>query len=337
MPLARIIGSRHGHAEDELTQQLQAAGYEVEVVAAGQDRAGFADLEIELDALPADQAVQAALRLAREGADVFVAPGALAPLQAEAAARSERERLEREQIARQAAARRRQEEERRREAELQAVLLHASREQERQRLAALEAERRAQQEAEPIRAAEEQERRRLAAMEAQRQAAARQAAARPAAYVARLSDPRTRVEDPGHTPPRRIPLSRQQQWQRAAFFGSLVVLTVMLGFAAAMNLRPAPPIPAKMLQNSAQQNVPFGAASITPPAASAPVPARATAAAPKPAPRPSATRPKPARPAPRARHSRRYLEDEVVVRHFGASRSARAQSHAAVRRYSDEN
>jgi len=303
MPFARIISSQHGGAEDQLTQQLQAAGYQVELVTPAEDRSSFADLEIELDAVPADQALEAAFRMARAGADVFIAPGALAG-PGEAAAQAERERLEREQMAREAAAeRQRQQEERRREAELEAVLLRASQEQERQRLAAIEAHRRA---------------------------AAQQALAPVAAPPAAVQPVARRV-----SPARRVAFSRQQQWQRAVFFASLIALAVMLGFAAAMNLRPAQPIPTKMLQNGAQQNVPFGAASITPSTTSAPP--RAAAPAPKPAPRPSAARPKPVRPAPRARHSRNNFQDEVVVRHYTASPAPRAQSQASVRRYSDEN
>ncbi len=77
MPVARIV-SRHvapSPALHELSERLRAAGYQVEVVtpdAAASD----ADLVIELSELPAREAVDTALRLAREGgSDLFIAPG----------------------------------------------------------------------------------------------------------------------------------------------------------------------------------------------------------------------------------------------------------------------
>ncbi len=409
MRVARIITSQqHGEDEDELKRQLQAAGDEVDVAAPGQAGAGRADLEVELQSVSAEQALDTALRLARGDADVYIAPGVLpqAPVpqavpavvveqqavvpepmsepstaaepqtQAEADPAAEEARgpslfqrvgtawAERQQRAQerrlQRELRAREEDERRRQ---QALELQRRREQEErarvERLRVLREEmaREATLRAQHAREKEESERRRaaelprqvfrpapasdtqrLAAMEAQMQPAARVPAVRrpisPPAGPRRVAPPR-----------RRIASRRERQWQWAALLASLVALMAMLGFAAAMNLHPVEPLPAQMLQNNAQQQVPFGAATITPakPASVAPVRASAPAGRPtavsparKPAPRPSAAREKTVRSSPRAHRSdNRVADDSVVVHHYASPNSAPAQS-AEIRRYSDQ-
>ncbi len=76
MPVARIVT----HISDQspevkhLSERLQAEGYDVVIAPPGSD--GAADLVIELDALPAEEALDAAARLARESdADIYIAPG----------------------------------------------------------------------------------------------------------------------------------------------------------------------------------------------------------------------------------------------------------------------
>jgi hypothetical protein len=438
MPLARIISSQHGTDESEIKRHLQATGYEVEVTAPGQGSSRVADLEIDLEYLTAAQAMDAALRMADDGADVFIAPGvvrqqsapqsppvieqsAIVPASAqqqptaepqpnvepangnadlrgpsllervgavweERQRRTEERRLERERQAR-------EEDERRRH---QALELQRRREQEeraraeQERLEREQMTREAVLRAERARQIEESERRRaaelprqalrtaqppdtqrLAAMEAQMQTAPavrkgglaapkspvapkpgvaapqRTAAAAPPRPASRPSAPRAIVG-----PPRRIPSPRDRQWQRATLLASLVALMAMLGFAAAMKLRPVEPLPSQMLQNNAEQKVPFGPATISPPVPAAkttPAPVatrpRATAVAParKPAPRPSAAREKPVRhqsPPPRARRSANHLlaQDEVVVRHYPSASSPTSQrtDTSGIRRYSDQ-
>ncbi len=126
-----------------------------------------------------------------------------------------------------------------------------------------------------------------------------------------------------------------------------IVLLFVLGIVAYANRRPASPLSLGALTRGAstQQQAPFGAATVTPPA---PV------AAPKPSPAvPPATaqkRTSPARPAAhrnarrlrRAPHTRKeeddaVAEDEVVVRHFQTQRPRQqpTTSSAKLKRYSD--
>ncbi len=75
--LARIFTRQHDGLR-ELSDKLEAAGYEVEVWAPGQMPHTPADLELTLETMPAETALQVAQRAADEtGADVFVSPGAI--------------------------------------------------------------------------------------------------------------------------------------------------------------------------------------------------------------------------------------------------------------------
>jgi hypothetical protein len=279
----------------------------------------------------------------------------------DAALRAERERVEREAMAREAAHR--------------AEIAHAE-EQEAQRAAALAAERvrLRGEEAERIRVQREEEG--AAALASER----------------REPEPPRHLENPALPPPaevctpaaelvyadaapglhprlvhrrRRIPSARERQWQRAAFLASIVTLAAMLGFALAANMRPKSPLPASLIQNEAQQQVPFGPAKmdvssagrpakVAPPlsrpgkpALSAVEGARQGGGVPTQAAPPRASqKPSPAKPAPprRARRVSResdiVAEDEVIVRHAPTSHAQRAQAQRAtpgVRRISDEN
>jgi hypothetical protein len=81
MPVARIVTRQALHesqALNGLPEQLRAAGYQVEIVAPGTEGPA-ADLVIELDELPAGEALDTAIRLARAvNADLYVAPGVVA-------------------------------------------------------------------------------------------------------------------------------------------------------------------------------------------------------------------------------------------------------------------
>jgi hypothetical protein len=61
-------------------------------------------------------------------------------------------------------------------------------------------------------------------------------------------------------PSRRMPSARERHWQRAALIASIATLAAMLGYAIAANMHPASPLPASLMQNGAQQQVPFGPA-----------------------------------------------------------------------------
>jgi hypothetical protein len=180
MPLARII-SRRSEDALSLVNELHAQGYEVEVFAPDEPMEGEADLELTIETVPVTQAGAIVESRANGNADLFVAPGVMAPVVDETAAaaqvraqeeQSRRERNEQERIAleqKRAAeeAEQRVLAERRRvaeEAERQRVLSEQLRqaeaaERERQRLLAAEAAARERREAEE---------RRLAALEAQR-------------------------------------------------------------------------------------------------------------------------------------------------------------------------
>jgi hypothetical protein len=256
----------------------------------------------------------------------------------DAAVRAERERAEREAMAREAARR--------------AELFHAE-EQERRRLAAIQAER--------MRAQREQDAQRAAALAAERTRLQREEEARRAAALAserREPEPRRPVEQPAppiaepvyaSAPPvfrrrlvrrrRRIPSARQRQWQRAAFLASVTTLAAMLGFALAANMRAKSPLPASLIQNQVQQQIPFGPAKAVPAATQTSAPVRAAVPVKTGAPKPSPAKPAAPRRS-RSGSSERDIvaEDEVIVRHHRpASRLQRPQTTAAIRKITDEN
>jgi hypothetical protein len=249
---------------------------------------------------------------------------------------AEQERVLREQMARDAA-------------------LRAERERAEREATAREAARRAE-----IARAEEQERRRLAGIEA-----GREPATPPAEVPARPRPAENYVPEPAYAdaapefrrapvrPPRRIPSRREQQWQRAALLASVATLAAMIGFALAGSVHRSSPIPASLIQNEAQQQVPFGPAkmdisSAGKAAVSAPASAQSGAAkgrqiALKPVPRATTSKkPSPAKPVPQrraqrvSRESNLVANDEVIVHHVPA-RTQRAQSTPGVRRITDEN
>ena len=148
------------------------------------------------------------------------------------------------------------------------------------------------------------------------------------------------------TLPRRT-TRRDQRFQRAALFASVVALLVMLGFAVALNVHPGAPIPHSMVQNPVQEKSPFGAASIAP-ATSIAKPAPVQTATRTALPQRDATPAKAAKPSPekkpvraRRRASDDYAaEDEVIIHHYGTTQSKHppaAQTRAGVRKYSDQD
>jgi hypothetical protein len=77
MPLARVI-TRNPDDARELHQQLVERGYDVEYADPSALNAGPADLEIDLQRRPLDEALRLASEWAEiSGADVYIAPGAL--------------------------------------------------------------------------------------------------------------------------------------------------------------------------------------------------------------------------------------------------------------------
>src|SRR5512146_3543107 len=85
MPVARIVTRNVAETSPSLqalTERLRSAGYEIELAQPGTGAAG-ADLLIELDQLPAREALDGAVQLARASdADLFVAPGLFANVEA---------------------------------------------------------------------------------------------------------------------------------------------------------------------------------------------------------------------------------------------------------------
>jgi hypothetical protein len=80
MPLARIVTRRPADAA-ALAGYLHRLGYVVEVVSPGSAKASSAELDVEVERVPASQALKHAARLAKENsADVLLAPGALQQL-----------------------------------------------------------------------------------------------------------------------------------------------------------------------------------------------------------------------------------------------------------------
>ena len=73
MPLARVRTS-FPNIPEELKQQLQLAGYDIEIVSPGKKVPKPADLELTLETLP----VREALKSASRSSTVYIAPGALA-------------------------------------------------------------------------------------------------------------------------------------------------------------------------------------------------------------------------------------------------------------------
>ena len=145
-----------------------------------------------------------------------------------------------------------------------------------------------------------------------------------------------------HRPITRRTSGRDRRFQRAAMIASVVALVAMLGFAAALNIRPTSPLPNGMVQNPVQEQRPFGAAHITPATTTTP------AASPKPVAHsalpqrdaapvsPKASKPSPQR-TRRAARDNYVAEDEVVVHHYGAAQKHPpvAQTQAGVRKFSD--
>ncbi len=237
-------------------------------------------------------------------------------LEAEARERAERERIRREEEVE------RERQRREREAERQAAL-----DAERARLAA---------ETERLRA----ERERIAR---EREIAAAAMAQPPAARPAPQSTPAAELSLTSRVPPRprpysyaaRRPAGRQKRLQRATLAASIVALVLMLGLAAALNLRQESPVPNSVVQNPAQQEVPFGPARINPkPLPHPAVTPRVQKPSPVQQPRHSA--------APHRRASREsdlVADDEVVIHQYRpAPRHQTAQSRASdgVKRISDQ-
>jgi hypothetical protein len=249
-------------------------------------------------------------------------------------------------------------------------------ERERLRLQRAAEEQRLRREQEERRAALEAERARLAA-EAERARAEQERVAREAAWVAQPTPaPAMPPEAPiavapvaavPVTPPlpvarprapvrRAVPRPRatirrtsrrDQRFQRAALFASVVALLAMLGFAIAMNIHPGAPIPHSMVQNPVQEKSPFGAASITPATSSA-KPAPVQAVSHTALPQRDATPATTAKPSPgkkpaaaRRRASNNYVaEDEVVIHHYGttpAKHPPATQTRAGVPKYTDQD
>ncbi|MGZ4823630.1 MAG: hypothetical protein ACXVZT_03365 [Terriglobales bacterium] len=270
----------------------------------------------------------------------------------------ERERVLREQMAQDSAQRAEQERAVRealaREAARRAEEAHAA-EPERLRLAALEAER--------LRVIREREAQRAAALAAERAARPRDVETLPPSRVSPVPALVTHAivaDAMPVSPPRLVPTGRrssqrERQWQRAAFVASIATLAAMIGFAIAANRHPNSPLPASLMQNEAQQQVPFGPARMD--VSTVGKAAGAGAAVPA-LPRPSLTKQaaqapsqvwqKPSAGKSASRRNRRHVppserdtsaDDEVVVRHLQATPQAaqRAQKSSGVRRYSDEN
>ncbi len=274
----------------------------------------------ERERLAAEQARVLREQLAREVAARAERERIECEVMARAAAeRAERERMERETMAREAARRAeiaRIEEEERREAALAAERLRVVREPE----------------SEPVTAPETQEwvaRRQRGPVDVDSVAEQPLSTADPE-RVPSMPSPRPRRVRPR----RRIPTSRERQWQRAALVASIATLAAMLGFAIATTMAPSAPLPTSLMENKAQQQVPFGPArmdvSSTKTAKPAAVPLRTAPA------KPTAAKPVPHRARRVSRERDIVAEDEVIVRHAPTSKAQRAQS-TGVRRFSDEN
>ena len=161
--------------------------------------------------------------------------------------------------------------------------------------------------------------------------------------------------------PRRLSSPRERQWQQAALLASVATLAAMIGFAIAANVRPSSPLPASLLQNGAQQQVPFGPAKMDLSATDR-TPAASVRSLPHPASVPSLAdrslatergvahtraatlqKPSPAKPVGKSRTRRGTREsevtadDEVIVRRIPAALAQHAQTTAGVRRYTDED
>jgi hypothetical protein len=124
----------------------------------------------------------------------------------------------------------------------------------------------------------------------------------------------------------------------------------MLGFALAANMHRGSPLPASLIHNRVQQQVPFGPAKIVPAAAdatAAPTEPAAPAGAVAPnraaaSVKASAPKPTPAVPARQSAVRRPpresdIAEDEVIIHHFPRSSTQRAQTRAGVRHITDDN
>jgi hypothetical protein len=286
----------------------------------------------------------------------------------EAAVRAERERVQREATAREAAQRAElahaAQQERRRLDTVQEERMRLQREQEEQYAAARRAQRLHQQ--------REAEAERLRQM---REAGAQHAPSptftpvqprvteQPAAPLhAGFTDAAPQLKPKPRRRPRRLASPRERQWQQAALLASVATLAAMIGFAIAANVRPSSPLPASLLQNGAQQQVPFGPAkmdlSVVDRTPAAPVRSRShPASVPSVDDRSLAAeergvahsraatlqKPSPAKPVvkSRARRSTRASEvtadDEVIVRRIPAAPAQHAQTTAGVRRYTDED
>jgi len=285
----------------------------------------------------------------------------------EATVRAERERVQREAMAREAANRAElahaAEQERRRLDSVQEERMRLQREQEEQYAAALRAQRLHQQ--------REAEAERLRQM---REAGTQPAPAptvtpvqprvteQPASvFHAGFTDAAPQLKSKPRRRPRRLSSPRERQWQQAALLASVATLAAMIGFAIAANVRPSSPLPASLLQNGAQQQVPFGPAKMDLSATDR-TPAAPVRSLPHPASVPSLAdrslatergvahtraatlqKPSPAKPVgkPRTRRGTRESEvtadDEVIVRRIPAAPAQHAQTTAGVRRYTDED
>jgi hypothetical protein len=153
-------------------------------------------------------------------------------------------------------------------------------------------------------------------------------------------------------PSRRMPSARERHWQRAALIASIATLAAMLGYAIAANMHPASPLPASIMKNGAEQQVPFGPArmdvSSAGRSAAVPRPGKPALSATEGASqgagistttsKPSAATRAPRRQTRRPRAERNVVaDDEVIVHHAPTSRLQRAQTTSGVRRYSDDN
>ena len=129
--------------------------------------------------------------------------------------------------------------------------------------------------------------------------------------------------------------------QRALVAASIVALVLMIVFAIVINIQPNSPLPSGVVNNSVQEQAPFGPAhsaapQVPPPVVHAAAPARQPTVATAPAKPPAAVTRRPA--IHRSRRSNDDVaQDEVIVHHYGApKRPSSTQTRAGIARYSDQ-
>ncbi|MGH9524665.1 MAG: hypothetical protein ACRD3E_19250 [Terriglobales bacterium] len=230
----------------------------------------------------------------------------------------------------------------------------AERERLRLQRQAQEEERRRVEDQELARRAEEEERARIAAAEREREirpepapafyppvAPAPVASAVPVAPVSA----RSVVARPSAVSVRRT--SRSSTMRKALVAASVVALVLMIVFAILINIQPSSPLSNGVVNNSVQEQSPFGPAhsptaqpaTTTIVHAAAPVaqpPQKADAAAPS---KPAAvvTHPSVVHRSRRSKGNGDVAQDQVIIHHYGvAKRPAGGQTRAGIPRYSDQ-